>query len=991
MSKVYNKSEKALNIISLIRSTASSGDERRSEVSLISLGSMILIGCSAAYLGVWELGEVTHARLLEWMWSHETWMQVNVPTGGDGARVAHELAVGWWPSLLSMYGLQSLLGPEMSLRLPFMLVGGLCVGALYQLAYDWRGSRSIALCSGALLLMTPAFSLGGRHMLSSGGLGGWFFTLATLSLLNALHSHQRWGWRLLGLGAWVMSAGSLGLIGALCPLIIWGEALRYITTQTTGERSRWVDLKRELMWLFPALALVIIIYWRSWVKRSGGVDFWSLYVTIDPLEQTYNYAEWSGFQRTLHLIGFGLFPLGAFLPVVFQTLCTRRTQSTPPVPARVNRLPLGELMTLSFILSFFSVVLLAPSGGYWGGAAALISAPFALGVALFLHEGFRDKTHTALSLLAVILLWLLIDSDLKRDPGLLLSALNGADPKGLIPELPHWRWARLLTLSAFGWIIIYHTHALSRFTQASRSLLHLRGMPRHFHPALITCSVIGGLAFLVPQVVAVIPRWVVANAFVTAPFWGRVNMGSKLIVLTLIGVLGTYWICHLSWRLWMRNRLSLESRRLMHLEWATLLSLLIITPHYLGRLPVWRFMRGLLKWMEETEQGTPHYARVILVHLWVIVMIWMLITGILMLLHHLRTRVQDARTEPHHDVTTTQSPYDEVSSYRRVTLKMRSYASRVITSRRTPLKDSDKDGTSDHDSSAIIRWIQSAHVGRVSLIIWLIAALTFHQVTLPKALSAQLSHRDLLERYQRFTSQRDQLNLYQVKQELRGFYLHNLSEVTRAQFQEKARDTQRSFFMIGRDQLSLANRHFREVTQRHLPILDDDHHQLLLASNLLLDTEEDRNPIKRAVITELPRNVQKPKEPINFEDQIELVAWRATPKVPRAGAPLKLELFWRVKRKVRSNWKVFVHIDAPGQRIHGDHDPVSGVYPMRDWQSGDLVVDEHHLTVARKIKPATFTFFTGLYRGKTRMKIKNESKEVKDKENRAKIGRLRVR
>ena len=151
-----------------------------------------------------------------------------------------------------------------------------------------------------------------------------------------------------------------------------------------------------------------------------------------------------------------------------------------------------------------------------------------------------------------------------------------------------------------------------------------------------------------------------------------------------------------------------------------------------------------------------------------------------------------------------------------------------------------------------------------------------------------------------------------------------------------------------------------------------------------------RNPIKNAVIEALPKGVNKLEEPINFDHTIELVGWQLTPARPRAGAPVKIDLYWRAKRAVRNQWKVFVHIDAPGQRIHADHDPVAGVYPTQDWQAGDLILDSHHITVKRNIKSAVFTFFTGLYRGKTRMKIRNESKKIKDHDNRAILGKIQV-
>ena len=83
-----------------------------------------------------------------------------------------------------------------------------------------------------------------------------------------------------------------------------------------------------------------------------------------------------------------------------------------------------------------------------------------------------------------------------------------------------------------------------------------------------------------------------------------------------------------------------------------------------------------------------------------------------------------------------------------------------------------------------------------------------------------------------------------------------------------------------------------------------------------------------------------------------------------------------------------MHIDAPGQRIHGDHDPVAGLFPTRNWKQGDLIQDIHEINIKRTITPARFTFYAGLYRGSTRMKIKSGAK---DKQNRARLGTIQVR
>ncbi len=182
------------------------------------------------------------------------------------------------------------------------------------------------------------------------------------------------------------------------------------------------------------------------------------------------------------------------------------------------------------------------------------------------------------------------------------------------------------------------------------------------------------------------------------------------------------------------------------------------------------------------------------------------------------------------------------------------------------------------------------------------------------------------------------------------------------------------------------NTQFRKVTNRTLPVLDDRGSRYYLVSNLLGEGRVDKNPITNALVDELPSDAKEVK--INFEDKIELVGWKLNPARPKSGSPAELHMYWRAKKANLGTWKVFVHIDAPGQRIHGDHDPVAGLFPTRDWKVGDLVHDVHTINIKRTITAARFTFYAGLYRGKTRMKIKSGSK---DKQNRARLGYIQVR
>ena len=954
----------------------------------VSLVSAWVLWLSSRQLGVWELGEFTQVKLLDWMWTHETWMQVNLPLEavgrGDaqgGARAVAELAPGWWPALLTWSWLRPLggatLSPEFYLRAPQITLIGLSAGALYEVARRWRESRLVALTATTLFIITPAVVFGARHALASGGVGAGCAALTALAFINVNLRPISRGWWLIGVVAWVMSALSLGALGLIYPLIL----LLSSSELRARARQHWLSLG-------SAALLIGFIYWRSWVKRASGVDVWSLYVTIDPLTQTHNYADWGGFQNTLHLLGFGLFPLGAFLPVAFYTL---RAAERAPRDRSVNVATRGvaDLLIAALTLGFFMVVLLAPYQGLWGGGALLCAPSLALGVAILLCEGPSHRRATTLHVLATLLFALLISRGIKHDPSLILSALSGVSDEATLPELTLWPRARSLSLALCVWMLLYLTRATDVVRSigrrsldalaSSRSAPHSRAHLHARHPAFIVAGCLGAVAMLIPELVVVIPRWVVARSFTLAPFWGEVSLSIRLVTLSALGFAVVYWAVYLSARLYhalrshtSQSAVESETRNLtklkaqewwMALELATLSSFIIITPHYLGRLPMWRFMRSLIEWLEPTR-GQIRYERVVVVHLWLIVALWASLMGAWRLYMYLSRG--DSRLVSAPAPAPAPAPVSAP-------------APALAPAPRRRLNP--------------IGALRALFGPKPTLAILLFGLFGFNLFVAPVEVSDQMSHRDLIERYQSFAQPQDELALYKVRDAWRGYYLRDLKEIDEAELRRITQRDTRALMIIEREQLSRLNKRFRELTQRHLSILDEQHHQLRLATTRLAPHEEDRNPIRRAVIDELPKGVHTLPEPIDFEGRVELVAWRFNPETLRRGRTAKMQIFWRVKRRVYGKWKVFVHVDDPprGQRIHGDHDPVEGLYPTQDWRVGDLILDEHTLKVSATLKPASFIFYAGLFRGKTRMKIKNTSDKLKDKENRAKLGRVRVR
>ncbi len=262
----------------------------------------------------------------------------------------------------------------------------------------------------------------------------------------------------------------------------------------------------------------------------------------------------------------------------------------------------------------------------------------------------------------------------------------------------------------------------------------------------------------------------------------------------------------------------------------------------------------------------------------------------------------------------------------------------------------------------------------------------FQNVPLARSLSTNFSQRDLIEHYAALAQGGEKLFKYGVDRNEISFYARRLDEMTAADFKAKATGDERFFAIVPRPRLATVNAEFRTVTGRTLPVLDDESSRFLLVSNQLRDGEADRNPITRALVTALPATAKKVS--VNFEDQLELVGWEVEPAVLRGGTNAKLTMYWKVLKKTPYNWKVFVHIDDAGSRVHGDHDPVAGLYPTTNWAPGDIIRDEHRLTVKNTQAAGRYTFWAGLYRGDTRMKINAGDK---DGENRARLGHIQVR
>ncbi len=105
-------------------------------------------------------------------------------------------------------------------------------------------------------------------------------------------------------------------------------------------------------------------------------------------------------------------------------------------------------------------------------------------------------------------------------------------------------------------------------------------------------------------------------------------------------------------------------------------------------------------------------------------------------------------------------------------------------------------------------------------------------------------------------------------------------------------------------------------------------------------TKDQEQQIAAAVLTAPPADLDQKLE-VKFEDKLTLLGYKLEPKdKAAAGGNLTLSLFWRVDQPLPGDWKIFVHMEAPGlKRQPFDHYGVGGLYPLAQWKKGEIIKD----------------------------------------------------
>ncbi len=99
----------------------------------------------------------------------------------------------------------------------------------------------------------------------------------------------------------------------------------------------------------------------------------------------------------------------------------------------------------------------------------------------------------------------------------------------------------------------------------------------------------------------------------------------------------------------------------------------------------------------------------------------------------------------------------------------------------------------------------------------------------------------------------------------------------------------------------------------------------------------------------------------HFQGGVELVG--AT--LQRTAQGVLVRLRWHATAPLAQDYTIFVHYVRDGQRLgQGDAPPAGGHYPTSLWRAGELINDDHPITLSEPLDPTRDQIFLGFYRPK---------------------------
>lgn len=97
--------------------------------------------------------------------------------------------------------------------------------------------------------------------------------------------------------------------------------------------------------------------------------------------------------------------------------------------------------------------------------------------------------------------------------------------------------------------------------------------------------------------------------------------------------------------------------------------------------------------------------------------------------------------------------------------------------------------------------------------------------------------------------------------------------------------------------------------------------------------------------------------------EIALLGYELSPESLRPSETLNLRLVWRAESTMTASYKVFVHVIGADGVIYGQDDSIPAQWqrPTPGWEVGEIIVDEHVVTVKAEASAGECSLMIGMY------------------------------
>jgi len=136
-------------------------------------------------------------------------------------------------------------------------------------------------------------------------------------------------------------------------------------------------------------------------------------------------------------------------------------------------------------------------------------------------------------------------------------------------------------------------------------------------------------------------------------------------------------------------------------------------------------------------------------------------------------------------------------------------------------------------------------------------------------------------------------------------------------------------------------------------------------------TDDDMKVVHQNLLSAAPA----PKSAVNADLDGKLIYlgmdWEPAEAEP--GKDIKLTHYWKSVASPGDGWRLFTHLEGANHQgyVNADHGPIGGKYPVSQWKPGEIIRDQHTVTLPGSWAAPSVQVYVGAWRGQTRLTPKS--------------------